>query len=160
MGLSTELQAEMCQVSHTDISPEKYHEADRYLTYLAASGSTLNYKRFAMLIGIQTKVFRHAWNTELMKFLEWSITKDRSKARPLRCATIVLQAQKIPSSGFWENVQDQATERSKPEHRRLLQVLRNHPWQPSLSDQEIRKIEALVKAHQSRKRATPALQSV
>jgi len=139
----------MPQFDPTEIHPEMYAKADRYLTYLAAQETTLNYRRFAMLIGLETEAPHHSWSGKLMNFLDRSVQDDREHGHPLRCATIVLQAQKIPSKGFWEHLRDQGIEPSRQKHQQLLVDLGKYPWQPSLSEQEIRQIESLVRAHRA-----------
>ena len=151
-------------VSNSDASPEpritsgepaKYAEANRYLDYLASGAQTLNYRRFAELLGYEPSNAYYKWMHLIDKILHWSDVQDRKRwldGKTRRSAVIVLQAEKIPSIGFWNSVPD-VTPSIEKHHEMLLELWAQVAC-PDVSDRERERIDILVRRHRSGRRTT------
>lgn len=121
--------------------------AGHCLTYLAINGVTLNYMRFAKLMGISTQGGGRGWIKGVQWILDSSDLVDLEGGNVFRrSATIVLQHTKLPSIGFWRKNFDGM--QSREFHLELLSQLTKYSWKsPDLNAKQVAKIDDFIIEH-------------
>ena len=145
--------------SYSYVSPPIVFLASNILAYVASCQRVIGYRDLAVPLGINVRCRHTVWMKQLQPILHQVNIEDVVRQQPRRTALVVRMSRGkgwcLPSEGWWVDVEVPISSRQEA-HFAIRRLVYEFPYAISLSEEYMRRVDAVMVGGRTQRRAGQA----